>query len=67
MKSRERSLRALVERWIGAVPARVAHFGRAPSNRQRYARVEVIGDGRALGIYFFRYPDGSWGVCPSSW
>jgi hypothetical protein len=66
MNSRERSLHALVDKWIGDVSIRVTHRGRTGANGQRYAHVEVMGLRRTLGIYFFRHTDGSWGVYPSN-
>lgn len=65
VKAGQKSLHAMVDKWIGGIPSRVTHIGRANSNGQRYAHVEAIGRADVLGIYFFRHADGSWGVFPS--
>jgi hypothetical protein len=62
-----RSLRLVVEKWLGSTPAmpvRVTRFGRMPSNRRRYVCVEVLRPGGAVAIYFFLHDDGTWCVFP---
>jgi hypothetical protein len=68
MYSGEKSLRVLVEKWIGpgeAMTARVTEFSRTPSDRRRYVRVVALWRGGYFTIVFFRHDDGSWNVFPS--
>ncbi|MFX1764142.1 MULTISPECIES: hypothetical protein [Paraburkholderia] len=67
MKTAERSLRLLVEKWIGASPerrARVTGFGYCRKRAWRYVRVETANSSGVLSILFFRHEDGSWCVFP---
>ncbi|MBC8752265.1 hypothetical protein OKW42_004724 [Paraburkholderia sp. WC7.3d] len=67
MRSVDRSLRLLVEKWIRptpATPVRVIRFGRIPSSRRRYVCVEALLPAAALVIYFFLHDDGTWHVFP---
>jgi hypothetical protein len=67
MGTTDRSLRFLVEKWLGltpAIPVRVTHFGRMRSNQRRYVCIESWRPAGALTIYFFLHPDGVWYVFP---
>lgn len=67
MRTGERSLRLLVEKWFGrgaALRARVARFGYSRHGRCRYVCVEAIRASGVLAIIFFRHADGSWCVFP---
>ena len=67
MSSRGRSLRLLVERWIGtddANHARVTRLARGARGPWRWVCVEVPRASGALRIMFFRHNDGSWFVYP---
>ncbi|NIF56076.1 hypothetical protein F3J19_29010 [Burkholderia sp. Ax-1724] len=59
-----RSLRALVERWIGATDGvRVTHFNHSRDDQFRFVRVEGVSNPEVAFI-FFRHRDGSWCVFP---
>jgi hypothetical protein len=63
----DKSLRSLVEKWFGAIPAmpvRVTRFGSSPSNQRRYVCVEALRPAGLLAIFFFRHDDGAWCVFP---
>ncbi|WP_321928698.1 hypothetical protein [Paraburkholderia guartelaensis] len=67
MKTAERSLRLLVEKWIGTSPERrprVTGFGYCRQRAWRYVRVEAANSSGVLSILFFRHEDGSWCVFP---
>jgi hypothetical protein len=67
MGTMNRSLRLLVEKWLGptpVMPARVTRFGRMRSSQRRYVCVEVLRPAGALTIYFFLHDDGMWCVFP---
>lgn len=67
MSTMNRSLRLLVEKWLGptpAVPVRVTRFGRMSSNQRHYVCVEAMRPAGALAIYFFLHDDGVWCVFP---
>ena len=67
VKTRETSLRCLVEKWLGrdsATRARVTRFSRSRTNRWRYVCVEAMRPAGGLSIIFFRHEDGSWCVFP---
>jgi hypothetical protein len=67
MYAGERSLRVLVDKWIGpGVPmtARVMEFSRTRSDRRRYVRVGTFRRDECFAIVFFRHDDGSWNVFP---
>jgi hypothetical protein len=69
MVLRERSLRHVVELWLGAVQPgrlRVTRFGRSRGKRWRHVHVEVSRDKGVLGMLFFLHDDGSWCVFPPS-
>lgn len=63
----ERSLRSLVEKWLGptsAVPVRVTRFGHAASNQKQGVRIELLLPTGPAGLFFFRHRDGAWCVFP---
>ncbi|CAE6809549.1 hypothetical protein R69888_05596 [Paraburkholderia haematera] len=67
MNSAHSTLRLLVDKWLGlnlGTPIRVTAFGRRPSSRRRYVRVEALRPAGALTIYFFLHDDGNWCVFP---
>ncbi|RQR27318.1 hypothetical protein DIE22_30860 [Burkholderia sp. Bp9142] len=60
-----RSLRAIIERWMGAsVSVRITHFSHSPDRRRRFVRVEVTSDSGPVALVFFRHDDGRWYVFP---
>jgi hypothetical protein len=61
----ERSLRTLVDKWIGATGGmRVAQFRHSRNEQYRFVRVEGALDGSLIALVFFRHDDGSWCVFP---
>jgi hypothetical protein len=67
MDTRERSLRVLVEKWLGCdlvLNARVTHFSHSRRKRWRYVCVEADRPSGKLALAFFRHDDGSWCVFP---
>ncbi|MGF6851999.1 hypothetical protein OKW29_000885 [Paraburkholderia sp. CI3] len=63
----ERSLRSLVEKWLGPISAsavRITRFGRAGSNQRPYVHIELLLPTGPVGLFFFRHPDGAWCVFP---
>jgi hypothetical protein len=67
MNIRERSLRAVVDKWLGAESAqgiRVTSFSHSRQATWRYACVEATRGSGTLAIIFFRHDDGSWRVFP---
>ncbi|MCP2091879.1 UNVERIFIED_ORG: hypothetical protein J2Y81_007985 [Paraburkholderia sediminicola] len=63
----DRSLRLLVERWLGtapATPARITRFDRMRSNQRRYVCVEALRQAVTLTVFFFVHDDGTWRVVP---
>ncbi|NKJ49024.1 hypothetical protein CIC12_20250 [Burkholderia sp. SG-MS1] len=67
MGTADKSLRLLVEKWLGptsSTPVRVTGFGRIPLGQRRYVCVETLRPAGALAIYFFRHDDGTWCVFP---
>jgi len=67
MGTKDRSLRVLVEKWLGptlAMPVRVIRFGRMPSSQRRYVCAQTSQPAGALKIYFFLHDNGTWCVFP---
>jgi hypothetical protein len=67
MHTGERSLRALVDKWLWPGPAmtvRVMKSSRTPSSRRRYVRVGAFWPEGYRAIVFFQHDDGSWNVFP---
>jgi hypothetical protein len=63
----DRSLRSLVEKWLGPTseaPLRITRSGSAQSGRGAYVHIEVTLPGGPVGMFFFRHRDGSWRVFP---
>ena len=64
---RERSLRSLVEKWLGTTSMellRVTRFSHSSRRPWRYACVEVRRESGRYAVVFFRHHDGSWCVFP---
>ena len=62
-----RSLRLLVEKWLGlapAIPANLTKFSRSRLNQRRYLCVEASWPAGTLTVYFFLHDDGTWRVFP---
>ncbi|CAD6561393.1 hypothetical protein LMG27952_07453 [Paraburkholderia hiiakae] len=67
MAARERSLRHVVESWLGTQEAghiRVTRFSHTRRKLWRYVCVEASRERGKLSIVFFRHDDGSWCVFP---
>jgi hypothetical protein len=67
MGTRERSLRVLVENWLGpeaARHARVTRFSHSRRKQWRYVCVEADRPSGTLAFVFFRHDEGSWCVFP---
>jgi hypothetical protein len=67
MNVRERSLRNMVESWLGAQCAdhiRVTRFSHSRRKLWRYVCVETVRETGAMALVFFRHDDGSWCVFP---
>lgn len=67
MRSEEKSLRWLIDKWMARTPAspvRVTRYGQVRSGQGRYVLAQSSGDARSLMIFFFRHDDGSWCVFP---
>jgi hypothetical protein len=68
MEKAERSLRFMVEKWLGMAPAmsvRVTRGSRARSKPECYVCVEGSLPTGAFAIYLFRQGDGTWDVFPT--
>ncbi|MGF6997099.1 hypothetical protein P3T25_005475 [Paraburkholderia sp. GAS32] len=67
MSYRERSLRALVDKWLGAGTERcirVVSFNHSRRSTWRYACIEATCASGTFAIFFFRHDDGTWRVFP---
>ncbi len=67
MVAPQRSLRHVVESWLGPQSAqgiRVTRFSHTRSKLWRYVCVEAVRERGTLAIVFFRHDDGSWCVFP---
>ncbi|CAE6746970.1 hypothetical protein R75461_02752 [Paraburkholderia nemoris] len=66
MVARERSLRKIVNMWLGsdAGSSRVTRITRTRCKAWRCVCVESEGEQRSLKIMFFRHDDGCWFVFP---
>jgi hypothetical protein len=67
MGTREKSLRVLVENWLGpdaAKHARVTRFSHSRRKQWRYVCVEADHPSGKLAFVFFRHDEGSWCVFP---
>ena len=68
MEKTERSLRFMVEKWLGMAPAlsvRVTRGIRALSDQRPYVCVEASLSTGAFAFFLFRQGDGTWDVFPS--
>ena len=60
-----RSLRTLVDKWIGATSSvRVTQFNHRRDEQYRFVRVEGASNEAPIALIFFRHDDGSWCVFP---
>ncbi|SDR61324.1 hypothetical protein SAMN05445850_7685 [Paraburkholderia tuberum] len=60
-----RSLRTLVDKWIGATDGiRVTQFSHGRGEQCRFVRVEGASAESLIALIFFRHDDGSWCVFP---
>ncbi|WP_354683878.1 hypothetical protein [Cupriavidus necator] len=67
MQAEEKSLRSMVEKWLGCTltsSLRVADVGRLRDCGSRFVRVESERVTGTLSIVFFRHGDGAWHVFP---
>lgn len=63
----EKSLSAMVQKWLSpspATPIRVTRFGRKRPDRRRYVRVDAMRPNGSVTLFFFRHDDGVWCVFP---
>ncbi|TFE37913.1 hypothetical protein E2553_38395 [Paraburkholderia dipogonis] len=59
------SLRAVVEKWLGAAAHKSARVSRlSDAHSRRYVRVVLLNSPDDEGMFFFRHHDGSWRVFP---
>jgi hypothetical protein len=68
MKSNEKSLRWLVEKWLAptpSIPIRLTRYSQ-PNSRGRCVLARQSSPARSVAIFFFRHDDGSWCVFPPS-
>jgi hypothetical protein len=67
MKTGERSLRFVIEKWMtptAATPIRIIRSSRTGLNQRRYVHVETHRPGGSVSLFFFRHDDGTWQVFP---
>ncbi len=67
MGNRDRSLRALVDKWLGTGAVRhtrVKRFGKSLHHPWRCVCIEAALASGSFSILFFRHDDGSWCVFP---
>nr|WP_084754477.1 hypothetical protein [Paraburkholderia tuberum] len=67
MASTGKSLRLMVENWLGpnrGMAVRVIEFGHSRSHRGGYVRVEALRPTGSVSMFFFRHRDGTWNVFP---
>nr|WP_084225802.1 hypothetical protein [Paraburkholderia sacchari] len=67
MTNRERSLRVLVDKWLGDASSsnrRITRFSHSRTKQWRYVCVETQRITGAFSVVFFRHDDGSWCVFP---
>lgn len=67
MASGGKSLRSMVEHWLGAAPServRVTEFRNRRSKRECYVCVETFKGKRPVAMFFFRHQDGTWRIYP---
>jgi hypothetical protein len=60
-----RSLRTLVDKWIGATnDVRVTQFNHRRDEQFRFVCVECVSNEAPIALIFFRHDDGNWCVFP---
>jgi hypothetical protein len=60
-----KTLRTLVDKWIGATNGiRVTQFIHGRAGQYQFVRVEGASDDPPIALFFFRHEDGSWCVFP---
>ncbi len=60
-----RSLRTLVDKWIGVTNGvRITQFNHGRDVQYRFVRVEGPSDESPITLIFFRHDDGGWCVFP---
>ena len=67
MNTVDKSLRRLVDKWLGDMPqrsVRVTGYGHCQRNKWRYVRIETLCSSGARALFFFRHDDGSWCIYP---
>lgn len=67
MATNDATLRKLVDHWLQpgeSTHLRIRQFGRTPTERARFVFVEMLRPTGAVGLFFFRHPDRTWGICP---
>jgi hypothetical protein len=69
MSKVERSLRAVIEKWLGGEQQseiEAVRSGHLANSRTRYVSVDAVRNSGTLTLFFFRHDDGSWNVFPPS-
>ncbi|MGE8163777.1 hypothetical protein ACQKRQ_27015 [Paraburkholderia sp. NPDC080076] len=69
MSKVERSLRAVIEKWLGAEQEseiETVRSGHLANGRTRYVSIVANRRSGTLTLFFFRHGDGSWNVFPPS-
>jgi hypothetical protein len=64
MSTCERSLRILVEKWVGRTQVRVTEFSHTRREPWRYVCIEAPQANQSIELVFFRHDDGGWCVFP---
>ena len=69
MSKVERSLRAVIEKWLGTEQESeigTVRSGHLANSRTRYVSIVANRHSGKLTLFFFRHDDGSWNVFPPS-
>ncbi len=69
MASADKSLRHMIEHWLGPAhddQVRVTRFRNRRSTRECYVRVETSNAAGPVAMFFFRHQDGTWRIFPPS-
>jgi hypothetical protein len=69
MGNAEKSLRLMIEHWLGPEhgdQVRVTRFRNRRSIRECYVRVETFNAAGPVAMFFFRHQDGTWRIFPPS-
>ena len=67
MNGAEKSLRAMVDKWLSPHPGaaiRVTRFTRASSLCRCYVSVRAASPAGDIAMFFFRHADGAWYIFP---